>query len=228
MSKANETRYRRRYALAAMAVVAMLVATALGLLIGTRINAQPTTPATPGDSSVDAGFLRDMQAHHAQAVEMAVLIRDRTTDEAVRAAALDIELTQQQQIGQMYGLLASWSLPQTSATPMSWMDATDDTDDPHQMSSNVEMGPDGATAMPGMASEADLERLAGLRGREAERLFLELMIDHHRGGLNMAEYAAANADEEWVRTLATRIVEAQTSEIEALQAMLDDRGGPLE
>lgn len=210
-----------------MAVAAVLVAAAIGLFVGTRIDDRPASEATPGDASVDAGFLRDMQAHHAQAVEMAVLIRDRTIDEEVRAVALDIELTQQQQIGQMYGLLASWGLSQTSATPMTWMGTTEDAADPHEMPSGVEMGSDGAMTMPGMASEADLQRLAGLRGREAERLFLDLMIDHHRGGLDMAEYAAANADEEWVRTLATRIADAQTSEIEALLAMLEKRGGPL-
>lgn len=215
---------RRSLALAAGAATALVVAATVGLFLGLRIDDQPAAAPTPGASSVDAGFLRDMQAHHAQAVEMAVLIRDRTTDEEVRAVALDIELTQQQQIGQMYGLLATWGLPQTSATPMRWMAPTEETGDPHE--SQMETGADGVMTMPGMASESDLDRLAGLRGRAAARLFLALMIDHHRGGLAMAADAAENADQAWVRTLATRIVQAQTSEIEALQTMLDARGGP--
>lgn len=85
----------------------------------------------------------------------------------------------------------------------------------------------GVMAMPGMASAADLERLASLRGRPAERLFLELMIAHHEGGLPMAKAAEARASEPWVRTLARSIVEAQTSELTALRTMLDARGGPL-
>lgn len=179
-------------------------------------------------SAVDVGFLQDMQAHHAQAVEMAVLIRDRTSDEEIRRLALDIELTQQQQIGQMYGLLATRGEPQSNPTPMDWMaPAESPASDAHQNMEGIDSTPGGVMTMPGMASQAALDRLASLRGRAAERLFLELMIAHHRGGLRMADDAAANSEEPWIRTLATRIVEAQTAETKALQSLLDDRGGPL-
>lgn len=76
----------------------------------------------PTDSSVDAGFARDMQQHHAQAVEMSDLILDRTKDSEIRTLARDVRLTQQQQIGQMYAWLELWSLPQASSQPaMAWM-----------------------------------------------------------------------------------------------------------
>ncbi|UMG92247.1 DUF305 domain-containing protein [Nocardioides sp. TF02-7] len=207
-------------------VVAAVALAGAGVIAGMMID---DDPEPVGVSAVDVGFLQDMQAHHAQAVEMAVLIRDRTEDEEIRNLALDIELTQQHQIGQMYGLLASWGQSQTNSEPMAWMEPSNSpADDPHAQMDG--MGTDSPTAMsmPGMASQADLDQLRGLRGRPAERLFLDLMIDHHRGGLPMAEDASANADDPWVRTLAARIVEAQSAELQLLLRLLDDRGGPLE
>ena len=65
------------------------------------------------DFGADAGFARDMQTHHAQAVEMAFLVRDRTDDAEVRTVAYDIITSQQQQAGQMYGWLVQWGLDQT-------------------------------------------------------------------------------------------------------------------
>lgn len=223
-------------ALWGMAVLAGLFLISAGVFVGTLLDGSRSSEEAPRASTpsqVDVGFLRDMQAHHAQAVEMAVLIRDRTDDEEIRQVALDIELTQQQQIGQMYGLLASWGKSQSNPNPMSWMSTTnaadqaDDADDPHAAMSDMPSSSEGAgSSMPGMASATDLERLASLRGIAAERVFLELMIAHHQGGIPMATAAAADAEEPWVRTLAQSIVDAQSAEITALRTMLDDRGGP--
>lgn len=57
----------------------------------------------PGDGSAEAGFVRDMSVHHAQAVEMAEIVRDKTGSEDVRLMAADMALTQQGQIGRMQG-----------------------------------------------------------------------------------------------------------------------------
>ncbi|MFI9597012.1 DUF305 domain-containing protein [Nonomuraea sp. NPDC052265] len=79
-------------------------------------------PGRPGDMSVEAGFARDMQAHHAQVVQLALIIRDRTTDREVRTLAYDLATTQQQQIGQMYAWLDMWGLSQAAPGPrMAWM-----------------------------------------------------------------------------------------------------------
>ncbi|HET9021623.1 MAG TPA: DUF305 domain-containing protein, partial [Ornithinibacter sp.] len=64
--------------------------------------------SAPAEFGADAGFARDMQTHHAQAVEMAFLIRDRSGDEELRTVAYDIITSQQQQAGQMYGWLVQW------------------------------------------------------------------------------------------------------------------------
>jgi Domain of unknown function (DUF305) len=65
----------------------------------------------PGDVSPEAGFAQDMSAHHAQAVEMAEIVRDRTESEEVRILAKDIVLTQQAQIGMMQKMLEEMGAP---------------------------------------------------------------------------------------------------------------------
>lgn len=67
--------------------------------------------------------------------------------------------------------------------------------------------------MPGMATEADLDKLATLSGKEADAFFVQLMKAHHEGGIHMAEYAAGNAENEETKALASAIVKSQQDEI---------------
>ena len=163
----------------------------------------------PGKDSPDVGFARDMMTHHAQAVDMATLLRDRTNDPGMRQLALDIMLTQQAQIGQMQGWLTLWGYPLARTEPtISWM------------------GMPTSGPMPGMATPEQLNQLRSLKGIEAESLFLQLMIPHHRGGVVMGEAALARARRPEVRTLAQSIVDAQTSEIALMQGLLQQKGFP--
>lgn len=158
----------------------------------------------PGERSAEAGFARDMAVHHAQAVEMAELIRDRTNNPRVRTLAVDISLTQQAQIGRLHGWLDSWGLPISgSRPPMGWMGMPMD-------------GP-----MPGMATREELKELADLEGAAADRQFLQRMIDHHRAGVAMAEAVLGLTDRPEVRRLAEAMVASQTSEMAAMQDLLD-------
>jgi len=203
--------------LVAVAVAALV----LGALGGALLARQPALTAAP-EGSVDAGFARDMQAHHAQAVDLAVLVRDRSTDEEVRTVALDILLTQQNQIGQMAGWLSTWGLPAAaSAAPMAWMAGSE-----HGHGAGATAAA-GYAAMPGWVSREDLARLTAATGAEADRLFLQLMIPHHQGGVEMAEYAVEHAQRPQVVALARNIVTSQERELTALQDMLDARGGPV-
>lgn len=170
--------------------------------------------ALPRDTSVDAGFARDMQRHHAQAVQLSLLILDRTDDEAVRILARDVLLTQQQQIGQMYAWLEMWGLNQASSEPaMGWMTSSSGSTADH-----MPMRP-GAGSMPGMATPAEVSTLTEADGRRADRLYLRLLIPHHRGALGMARYAAEHAELPEVRTLAKAILESQAGELVVLREM---------
>lgn len=226
---------RARWWAVGIMVSAALVA--LGLVVGAWATqpASSSRTSAASDGSVDAGFAQDMQRHHTQAVRMSVAVRDATNDDAVRTLALDIMLTQQQQTGQMFAWLEQWRLPQASSTPMSWMehqpaDALDGhTTGMDGMEDSADKAGDrsGATVMPGMASEDQLRRLETATGEKAERLYLQLMIPHHRGGVSMARYAADQAGTHQVRVLARKIVAAQRPEVRLLQSMLEERGGPV-
>jgi uncharacterized protein (DUF305 family) len=160
----------------------------------------------PGDDSVDAGFARDMSTHHSQAVEMSSIVFLRTEDDAIRSLAYDILTTQQAQIGMMGGWLALWDLPAGSDQPtMAWM------------------GHEGA--MPGMATDEEIDGLRTLPPADMDREFLRLMIDHHKGAIDMANYAAQNAEEDLVRTVARSMAETQSFEITNMEQMLTERGG---
>ena len=178
-----------------------------GLAVALGIGSDPE----PSADSVDVGFARDMSAHHLQAVEMANLALERSTDDAVRGLAFDISSTQQNQAGRMQGWLSLWGHSITGGEPMAWMGSHG-----HGVSA------DGL--MPGMATDDDLARLRSATGEGFDVLFLQLMTRHHQGGVEMAEYAQTNAGEWAVRRLASSIIESQTGETNLMLSMLDERG----
>jgi uncharacterized protein (DUF305 family) len=168
----------------------------------------------PAAGSVDAGFARDMSRHHLQGVEMANLALDRTADPEVRQLAFDISSTQTNQAGRMQGWLSLWGVSQGTGTPMDWMGG-----------SGHDHGATDGGPMPGMATEEELAELQSLTGTAFDVRFLQLMIRHHQGGLEMARYAAEHAEEPAVRTLARSIAETQTAETTTMASMLSALGG---
>ncbi|WP_055489732.1 DUF305 domain-containing protein [Streptomyces sp. TP-A0356] len=168
---------------------------------------------TPAAASADAGFARDMAVHHQQAVEMSYIVRDRTRNEEVRRLAYDIAQTQANQRGMLLGWLDLWGLPKVSADPpMTWMGMGD-----------MASGRDGAL-MPGMATNTELKKLNTLQGKQAEIFYLQLMTDHHKGGIHMAEGCVATCTVGAEKKLAQGMVDAQRSEIELMTTMLKERG----
>ena len=156
----------------------------------------------PEEGNPAVTFARDMMAHHGQAVEMALLLRERSADAELRQLTLDIMLGQQAQIGQMQGWLAVWGLPLAGAQP--------------PMA--------GQAAMMGMATQQQVNALQTLPLTEAEVVFLQLMIRHHQGGVAMAEAALAQTQRPEVVRLATAIVQAQQGEITYMTQLLAKRG----
>ena len=167
--------------------------------------------------AVDAGFSRDMARHHLQGVEMANLALDRSDDPAVRGLAFDISATQTNQTGRMQGWLSLWGLQPTGGDTMAWMGGSMGGHAGHSMGGNG--------LMPGMATEEELANLRALSGTAFDVEFLRLMIRHHQGGKEMAEYAAANAALAPVRDLAETIVDSQAAETRLMTNMLSERGG---
>ncbi|MEU6100848.1 DUF305 domain-containing protein [Streptomyces flaveolus] len=172
---------------------------------------------TPSADSADAGFARDMSVHHQQAVEMSYIVRDRTEDEEVRRLAYDIAQTQANQRGMMIGWLDLWGLPKVSSDPpMTWMGMGD-----------VPSAGEGSL-MPGMATDAQMKKLAGLNGRQAEVYYLQLMTEHHKGGVHMAEGCVSKCTVGVEKRLARGMVESQESEIRLMADLLARRGAKPE
>lgn len=197
--------------------VAVIVLTAL-IFFG--IGWSSAKPRPVSDTGADAGFARDMQTHHAQAVEMALLIRDRSSNEEIRAVAYDVATSQQHQNGQMYAWLQDWGLSQApSIPPMAWMDSG--AGGHGRTSLHAPQGGAGGAdgAMEGMATPEQMQALRRSSGAEADRLFTDLMIRHHQGGIAMASAGVRLAETSAVRDFAALIVDAQTAEITALQEL---------
>ncbi|MEU0680176.1 MULTISPECIES: DUF305 domain-containing protein [Streptomyces] len=179
--------------------------------------------ADPGDygasdvsdvGPADAGFARDMAVHHQQAVEMSFIIRDRTDNEDVRRLAYDIAQTQASQRGMLLGWLDLWSLPKTSTDGyMTWMN------DGHKGHRTA-----AGSLMPGMATDSELDQLSRAEGRAAEILYLQLLTDHHMGGVTMARACARQCEVPQERKLAQGMVDAQQSEMQLMADMLRERG----
>jgi uncharacterized protein (DUF305 family) len=179
----------------------------IAVIVGATLVLYQLLPKTPGGDSVEAGFLRDMSRHHSQAVQMALLIRDRTEDEQLKSFATDIMLTQQSEIGMMDGWLRAWDIPLSSSDPaMAWMD--------HPVEG----------LMPGMATDDQVEQLRTLPVDQAEVLFLQLMIRHHQGGVEMAQGYLDRGDQGDVTAFAENVVRLQNSEITTMNQMLEIRG----
>ncbi|WP_307802959.1 DUF305 domain-containing protein [Frigoribacterium sp. PvP032] len=215
----------RRLRLVIAAAVALLLVLGTGVAVG-RLTS--SAPVVPGTNSVEAGFARDMQVHHEQAVEMSFAIRDRSTSDDVRTIAYDIAATQSQQAGQMYAWLEVWGVPQAPSQPvMTWM--TQPTLD-GQLAGH-DHGGEGVSGspapshvpgepMPGLATPEQMAELRAADGVDAERLFLTLMIDHHLGGIEMAEAVLARSDDPQVDAFASGMIMTQQSDVDAMRAML--------
>jgi uncharacterized protein (DUF305 family) len=185
--------------LAAVLVFGLLVGLAIGLL-GPRL-------LTPGDDSAEAGFLRDMSTHHAQAVEMSMIAHANSTNPQIVTLAGDIALTQHGQINYMQAWLRDWHLsPTGSELPMSWMPDAE---------GSVQNG-----LMPGMATPEQMAALRKATGKDLDVQFLTLMRQHHLGGIHMAQGILELSDDDDVTWLAQTMVSAQQGELNLIDSML--------
>ncbi|MGE3619176.1 MAG: DUF305 domain-containing protein [Acidimicrobiia bacterium] len=175
----------------AVVLVAAWFGGAVGWVLGNRSD-------DPGPGSVDAGFYLDMIAHHEQAVEMALVELARGDNAVVRSFAQEVVIFQQYEIGRMDEALESWGLSRADRAEqaMGWMGM-----------------PVAHDAMPGLATPEQMAELRQAEGSDADARFLELMAEHHRGGVHMATYAADHAAEASVRDLAALMARNQAVEI---------------
>jgi uncharacterized protein (DUF305 family) len=192
-------------------IVAATVAVVLLVLLGYVGGLLTGRPSYPGEASAEAGFARDMSAHHAQAVEMAMIAYQKGSSEHVRSLGGDVAVTQQGQVGVMQTWLKTWGLgPNSSQRPMAWMPGG-----PATLKGNL---------MPGMATREEVNTLGSATGKDVDILFCQYMHRHHLGGIHMAEGVLKLTSRPEVRELAEAMKRNQGFEVTLLEQILTTLG----
>ena len=153
-------------------------------------------------SAADVMFMQGMISHHAQALEMTVLVETRSNREAMELMAQRITLSQEDEIAMMQGWLRDHDL------------VVPDLETHHALDFEL---------MPGMLTDEELEQLEQAQGFKFDSLFLELMIKHHDGALTMVENLLdqpGSAQDSVLFAFTSDVTADQSSEIERMSAML--------
>jgi uncharacterized protein (DUF305 family) len=162
----------------------------------------------PEYTDADVRFMQGMIHHHAQALRMTALVPDRSASDAIPLLAERMDLSQEAEID----LMREWLIARRQDAP-----------EPHREHGHGH-GP-GRVLMPGMLTEDELRKLEAAEGAEFDRLFLEFMIRHHEGAIEMVEtlYAEGGGQEPEVDAFARHVVADQQIEIERMRQLLAGR-----
>ena len=161
-------------------------------------------------NAADVSFNQMMIPHHQQAVAMADLVPSRTDNVAVRELAGQIKNAQQPEIDQMTQRLESWGVSPGAQEHGS------------QQHGSMASGSTahGTMGMSGMMSDQDMTAIENARGAEFDRLWLQGMISHHQGAIDMADTELADGVDPGSRALAEQIKKTQQTEIDRMRSML--------
>lgn len=169
---------------------------------GALTGEDPDEPREGGGNEADVSFLAAMIPHHQGAIEMAALVEDRTERQELRDLADRITEVQAAEVATLEGMLDRLSGEQ------------DVPEDPEH------------DAM-GMADRTEVEQLEAAEGDEFDRRFLERMIAHHEGAIDMAEQVLAEGEDAEVAALAEDVLATQEAEIEQMESWQGEWGlGP--
>jgi uncharacterized protein (DUF305 family) len=161
---------------------------------GNRHGMGTSSAPVDGHNAQDVMFARMMIPHHQQAITMSEQAATKASSPEVRQLAGRIERAQRPEIQQMTGWLRSWGVPAS----------------PH---GDTHMG-------DGMMSDRDMRRLGTLSGKAFDRAFLQMMIEHHQGAIEMARAEQAQGSFAAAKTLANSIVTSQSAEIKTMRELL--------
>ena len=190
-------RSQRKGFLVAIAAVGLLAAACGG-------SDDSTVRSDPKEhNQADIAFVQGMIPHHEQAVTMSGYASSRAQSPQVKDLAKRIEAAQEPEIRQMKALLKAWNAKEDGAGGMGGMGG---------------MGSGGAH--PGMLMDDELGRLRDAKGQAFDRLFLQGMIEHHRGAITAAEEEQAKGTSSEAKALAGEIIKAQRAEISEMERLL--------
>jgi uncharacterized protein (DUF305 family) len=171
----------------------------------------PTTgPNTQPFNDVDVAFAQQMIVHHQQAIAMAKMAQSHAQDPNVKRLAAEIEAAQGPEIQTMTGWLQAWGTPMPSVTPGM-------TPSMHGM---VPSSGGMMRSMPGMMPQPDMSMMMDRHGVEFDRMFLQEMITHHQGAVDLAKIEQSSGVNPDAKQLAKSIESSQTAQITQMRQML--------
>ncbi len=185
-------------------VIALVALVVIGLFAGAAIWALEGDDGEPTPmNAVDVGFLQDMIDHHGQALAISENYLENNPDGGAAPYASEVILYQTRDLGWMNDWLdeEGYTPGEADREAMAWMNE-----------------PTPVGEMPGMPSPERLAELADASGDDADRLFFEIMTDHHLGGVHMADHAAANGGREDIVEFAGAVVRNQRIEVVEYEA----------
>jgi uncharacterized protein (DUF305 family) len=199
----------------AAAALSVVLATGLVACGGEDEGLQPdsaTSTAPNGDvyNSADVEFATQMIPHHAQAVQMAEMTRGRPLDPPVRRLVDRIREAQVPEVQQMSGWLTAWG-EEVPATSLDHAHA-------HDMGNMDDM--EGADEMPGMMSADEMAALEQASDAEFQDRWLQMMVEHHQGAIEMAADEQEQGRFREAVRLAKGISASQAAEIDAMEKLL--------
>ena len=197
-----------------LAVTALVAVTALaGCGDSDASDANPSAARTAPNGDVyndaDVRFAQQMIPHHAQAIVMADMTRGRELSPEVAQLATSILEAQTPEIETMTDWLTSWD----EEVPETMRDHTN-----AHGEGTGDMGED----MPGMMSQDEMDALESAPDAEFEDMWLEMMIEHHNGAIEMAQDEQASGSFSPAVDLAEDIEAGQTAQVEQMTNLIDD------
>jgi uncharacterized protein (DUF305 family) len=164
-----------------------------------------SVPVPQGDhTQADVTFAQQMVPHHQQAVEMAKLVPSHSTNQKVLELASQIQQAQDPEIQKMTGWLQTWGAP----APTTGMNM------PGMNMPGMDHG-----SMPGMMTSDDMTKLGQVKGAAFDRLWLQMMIQHHQGAVEMAKTELQQGASNEAKQLAQQIIDTQQKEIATSQLL---------
>ncbi|MGH7444891.1 MAG: DUF305 domain-containing protein [Longimicrobiales bacterium] len=160
-------------------------------------------------SPADVAFMSGMIHHHAQAIEMALMVPTHEANAQVQTLAARILNAQRDEIARMQ----QWLRDRDQTVPEVHVTGTD----------VMVHGADHVMHMPGMLTPDQMRELSAARGSAFDRLFLTFMIQHHRGAVTMVHELFATdgaAQDDTVFKLASDVQVDQSTEVDRMERML--------
>ena len=165
-------------------------------------------------NAADVRFASDMLQHHAQALSMVDLAQGRPLDPEVQQLAEGIREAQGPEIETFTDWLTEWD-EEVPATMRDHAHAGHGGGDVSESMEGVEHGD-----MPGMMSAEDMQALEEAPDAAFQSMWLEMMVEHHEGAIEMAEAEQADGRYEPAVHLAEHIAQSQADEVQAMEELL--------